>query len=190
MNQVIRERAVAVGCQIQIVQGDITAETTDAIVNAANSHLMHGGGVAGVISRKGGPTIQEESNLWVQEHGPVSHDQPAHTSAGDLPCKTVIHAVGPVWGAGEEDRKLAEAVTGSLKTAEALGLRSIAIPAISTGIFGFPTARAAEVIFNAIQIFLRNEKETRLQQIRLVLYDQRTVDIFLKVYDSFPWYRI
>ena len=82
------------GAEFQIVQGDITQEAVDAIVNAANSHLQHGGGVAGVIVRQGGQAIQQESDAWVRAHGPVSHTEPAYTSAGRLPCKYVIHAVG------------------------------------------------------------------------------------------------
>lgn len=123
---------------LQLVEGDITTAKVDAIVNAANAHLQHGGGVAGIISRKGGPVIQRESDLWVREHGSVRHAEPAVTSGGSLPCRYVLHAVGPVWGEGDEDRKLAEAVTGSLRAADQLELTSIAFPAISTGIFGFP----------------------------------------------------
>ena len=110
MNQVLRETATPVGCRLQIVEGDITREVVDAIVNAANSYLQHGGGVAGVISLAAGPVIQRESDSWVQEHGPVSHMEPAITSAGQLTCQYVIHAVGPVWGSGNEEEKLAAAV--------------------------------------------------------------------------------
>ena len=83
---------------LRLVQGDITERDTDAIVNAANSFLQHGGGVAGAISRRGGLVIQRESDAWVSEHGPVSHAEPAVTWGGSLPCRYVIHAVGPVWG--------------------------------------------------------------------------------------------
>ena len=107
------------------MQGDITQEQVDAIVNAANSHLQHGGGVAGVIAHKGGQVIQQESHAWVRAHGPVSHAKPAYTSAGRLPCRYIIHAVGPVWGAGDEDHKLSAAVRGSLERADELNLRSI-----------------------------------------------------------------
>ena len=85
------------GQRLEIVQGDITGETVDAIVNAANSHLQHGAGVAGAILRRGGYQIQQESLEWVRQHGPVTHAEPAYTSAGKLPCRYVIHAVGPVW---------------------------------------------------------------------------------------------
>src|SRR5215210_71098 len=115
MNTVLMERVLQTGQTIQIVQGDITIEDVDAIVNAANEHLQHGGGVAWAISKAGGPTVQQESDKWIQQHGPVSHSHPAWTSAGLLPAKYVIHAVGPVWGDGDEDNKLADAVTGCLR---------------------------------------------------------------------------
>ena len=107
MNTSIIEKKLPSDQIIQLVQGDITEEDVDAIVNAANEHLQHGGGVAGTISKKGGRIIQKESDDWVQKHGPVSHSHPAWTSGGLLPAKYVIHAVGPVWGDGDEDNKLA-----------------------------------------------------------------------------------
>ena len=125
MNQILRKKAFPSGTEFQIVQGDITLEAVDVIVNAANSHLQHGGGVADVIVRQGGQVIQQESDAWVRTHGPVSHAEPAYTLAGRLPCKYVIHAVGPIWGEGEEDAKLCAAVRGSLKLADELKLESI-----------------------------------------------------------------
>ena len=138
MNTVLTERALPTAQTIQIIQGDITTEEVDAIVNAANEHLQHGGGVAWAISKKGGPAIQRESNDWIQKHGSVSHARPAWTSGGLLPAKYVIHAVGPVWGDGEEENKLVLAVTGSLAVADELKCSSMALTAISAGIFGFP----------------------------------------------------
>ena len=101
MNSVLVEKKFTAGLFLQIVQGDITVEEVDAIVNAANEQLAHGGGVAWAISKKGGPKIQEESDAWIRKHGPVSHAHPAWTSGGHLPAKYVIHAVGPVWGDGD-----------------------------------------------------------------------------------------
>jgi O-acetyl-ADP-ribose deacetylase (regulator of RNase III) len=164
------------------VQGDLTAEEVDGIVNAANRHLKHGGGVAGAIARRGGPQIQAESDAWVREHGPVLYSEPAYTGAGRLACRYVIHAVGPVWGEGEEDEKLAAAVSGSLRLAESLDLSSIALPAISTGIFGFPMERAARVILRAIQSYLDRNPRSSLKQVRLVLYDPPAVDVFVKAF--------
>ena len=184
MNTVLRQKSFPMGQIFQIVQGDITQEQVDAIVNAANSRLQHGGGVAGVIARKGGQVIQQGSNAWVQAHGPVSHDKPAYTTAGQLPCKYVIHAVGPVWGAGDEDAKLAKAVIGSLNLANELNLVSISLPAISTGIFGFPKERAARIIFRTIEKYFSLHPESSLKQVRLTLFDQATVDAFLHIYDT------
>jgi O-acetyl-ADP-ribose deacetylase len=180
MTTLLAERQLSGDQIFQLVQGDITAETTDAIVNAANSQLQHGGGVAGNISRRGGPLIQRESDAWVREHGPVSNAGPAYTSAGDLPCRYVIHAVGPIWGEGDEDAKLAAAVTGSLALADQLGLASLSLPAISTGIFGFPRDRASRVIFAAVEGYFEQHPSSGLKTIRLVLYDHLSVEVFLK----------
>ena len=180
MNTVLTEHVLSTGQTVQIVQGDITTEAVDAIVNAANEHLQHGGGVAWAISKKGGPAIQKESDDWIRQHGPVSHSHPAWTSGGLLPAKYVIHAVGPVWGdtqsagaGGDEDKKLSEAVTGSLRVADELKSASIALPAISTGIFGFPKDRAAGIIFSAIEKYFENN-ESNLKVVKLVLFDQAT----------------
>ena len=178
MNSVLVEKKFTTGQSLQIVQGDITIEEVDAIVNAANEHLAHGGGVAWAISKKGGAKIQEESDAWVREHGPVSHAHPAWTSGGQLPAKYVIHAVGPVWGDGDEYNKLADAITGSLRVADELKCSSISMPAISTGIFGFPKDRAAGIIFKSIEKYF-SENESGLKIVRLTLFDQTTIDIFL-----------
>lgn len=182
MNKIKKTHTFPGGQGLEIVHGDITTEVVDAIVNAANHHLAHGGGVAGVISRKGGPDIQRESDAWVREHGPVSHEQPAYTGAGELPCRYVIHAVGPIWGSGDEQAKLSSAVRGSMERAEELHLSSIAMPAISTGIFGFPKDLAAGIFFEAIAAFYQQHPQSRLNNARLTLYDQQTLKPFLKVF--------
>jgi O-acetyl-ADP-ribose deacetylase (regulator of RNase III) len=183
MNTVLVEKRFPSNKTLQIVRGDLTAEDVDAIVNAANEHLQHGGGVAWAISKKGGPVIQRESDQWIREHGPVTHPHPAWTSGGHLPAKYVIHAVGPVWGDGDEDKKLSEAVTGSLRLADELKCSSLAMPAISTGIFGFPKERAAVIMFSAIENYWRsNSSDPKL--VKLVLFDQPTVDVFLKSFQS------
>ncbi len=183
MNTVLLERTLQTGQTIQIVQGDITTEKVDAIVNAANEHLQHGGGVAWAISKKGGSAIQQESDAWIRQHGPVSHSAPAWTSGGLLPAKYVIHAVGPVWGSGDDDKKLAEAVTGSLRVADELKCESIAMPAISTGIFGFPKDRAAGIIFGSIEKYFESNSSS-LKLVKLTLFDQATVDAFVKVWQT------
>jgi len=191
MNTVLAERGLATSQTVQIVRGDLTAETTGAIVNAANAHLQHGAGVAGAIVRRGGPVIQQESDAWVRDHGPVSHAKPAWTSGGLLPAKYVIHAVGPVWGDGDpgknsgagEDVKLAAAIKGSLEVADQLKLDSISFPAISTGIFGFPKERAAGVIFTAFtDYFARSASGIRL--VRVVLFDEETIQAFLAAWEG------
>ena len=179
MNTVLVEHIFKTGQTIQIVQGDITIEEVDVIINAANEHLQHGGGVAWAISKKGGPTIQKESDAWVRKHGRVPHARPAWTSGGLLSAKHVIHAVGPVWGDGDEDNKLESAVAGSLRVADELKCSSIAMPAISTGIFGFPKERAARIIFSAIEKYFSENSSSGLKIIKLVLFDQPTIDVFI-----------
>jgi O-acetyl-ADP-ribose deacetylase (regulator of RNase III) len=191
MNTTLLEIPLPSGVIIQLVQGDITVEKTDAIVNAANEYLQHGAGVAGAIARRGGPVIQTESEAWIKQHGLVSHESPAWTSGGRLPARYVIHAVGPVWGDNQsedagwnEDAKLAAAVTGCLRVAEELHLTSIALPAISTGIFGFPKDRAAGIILQSIEKYFLETPGSSIRLVRLVLYDQTTMTSFIKVWDD------
>jgi len=179
MNTILKERILPTGQSLQIVQGDITTDEADAIVNAANEHLQHGGGVAWAIVRCGGQVIQDESDQWIRQHGTVSHAEPAWTSGGSLPAKYVIHAVGPVWGDGDEDNKLADAATGSLRVADELKCESISIPAISTGIFGFPKERAAGIIFSAIEKYFADAKASTLKTVRILLFDDATIKVFL-----------
>lgn len=184
MSQTFMETILPSGQKLQIAQGDITIETVDAIVNAANCHLAHGAGVAGAIARRGGPQVQAESNQWVLEHGPVTHAEPAVTMAGNLPCRYIIHAVGPRWGDGDEAAKLKAAIHGSLRVVGQLNLGSIAFPAISTGIYGFPRPLAAQVILSTIQEYLAHHTATSLKLIRLVLFDQETLQVFLKTWEQ------
>ena len=184
MNTILVERNLSTGQTLQIVQGDITIEEVDAIVNAANEHLQHGGGVAWAIVKRGGDGIQTESDKWIKKHGLVSHAHPAWTAGGALPAKYIIHAVGPVWGDGDEDKKLADAVFGSLRVASELKCASISMPAISTGIFGFPKDRAAKIIFSAIEKYFIDIQDSTLKNIRIVLFDDATIQPFVKVWDS------
>jgi O-acetyl-ADP-ribose deacetylase (regulator of RNase III) len=172
------------GRSLELVQGDITAEKVDAIVNAANARLQHGGGVAAVISLRGGPLVQQESDAWVRRHGPVTHARPAVTTAGTLPCRFILHAVGPVWGEGDEDAKLRSAVTGCLACAEELQLGSLALPAISTGIFGFPKERAAAIILGAIAAHFDRGWRACLQIVRIMVYDPPTAAAFAAAWDA------
>jgi O-acetyl-ADP-ribose deacetylase (regulator of RNase III) len=163
---------------LELVQGDITGMETDAIVNAANESLAHGGGVAGAISRRGGPEIQRESNAWVQKHGRVPTGSAAITSGGKLPARYVIHAVGPVYdGTPRSAEKLASALRSSLALAEEHGLKSIALPAISTGIFGYPLDEAARVMLSETIEYL--DGQTGLERVIFCLYGQVAFDGFV-----------
>ncbi len=184
MNKLLRTIKIKPQTEIQLIQGDITAVQADGIVNPANSQLMHGGGLAGTLARKAGPSFQQESSAWIREHGPVSHETPAFTSAGALPFQAVIHAVGPVWGSGNENEKLRAAVLGSLHRALDLGLDSLALPAISTGIFGFPLREAAQVILSAVRDFTHQDNPRSLSQILVVLYDDRASAAFAAAWDG------
>lgn len=178
MAETINHYQFASGQNLEICQGDITREETDAIVNAANSHLMHGGGVAGAIVRLGGEVIERESREWVRVNGSVTHAKPAVTSSGNLLCKYVIHAVGPVWGEGDEDCKLIEAILGSLKTAEDLKVKSIAFPAISTGIYGFPKDRAAGIFMRSIRKYFKEYPMSYIGTVKIILMDNITLHTF------------
>jgi O-acetyl-ADP-ribose deacetylase (regulator of RNase III) len=184
MIKILRTTSLPSGLNLQLIQGDITQVEADGIVNPANQNLIHGGGLAGLLASKAGPTMTQESRAWVKEHGPVSHTEPAYTTAGDLPFKNIIHAVGPVWGSGDEARKLTEAVTGSLQMADRLELESLALPAISTGIFGYPLSQAAEVILKALLSYARGNQPGTLNLISLVLYDDRAAAAFTTIWDQ------
>jgi len=158
---------------------------TDVIVNAANKNLAHGGGVAAAIVKRGGQIIQEESSKWIEVHGPISHSQPAFTSGGKINCKFVIHTVGPVLGEGNEDIKLVQAIHGSLVLANDLHAKSISFPAISTGIFGFPTDRAADIFMEEISAYSNNNQSQSIQKIILVLLNPMTLNTFIISFDNY-----
>ena len=172
----VTRQQLETGQQIELFHGDLTEERVDAIVNAANEYPHHGGGVAGAIVRRGGSSIQEESTRWVQRHGTAGHSRPALTGAGRLPCRHVIHAVGPVWGSGDEERKLSAAYTAALELADHEGCSSVAFPSISTGIFGFPVARGASIALQAAVDFCGLHPASALRTIRFTLIDPPTVD--------------
>ena len=160
--------------RLHLLVGDITEMETDAIVNAANAQLIMGGGVAGAIRRKGGPAIQEECNRI----GGTFVGGAVITTAGNLKAKKVIHAVGPRMGEGNEDEKLRNATRNSLKVAEENGLTSIAFPAISTGIFGYPVDRCAKIILKEAADYLRSH--TQIKDIYFCLWQPDVYDVFLK----------
>lgn len=160
---------------IRLVKGDITERTVDVIVNAANSYLKHGGGVAGAIVRKGGGIIQKESD----KIGFVPVGSSVITGAGKLPCKAVIHAVGPKIGEGDEDAKLRNSVSSSLTLASERNFRRISMPAISSGIFGFPKDRCAEILVEEAKKYLMSNA-TSLEIIDFCVIDDETKDYFKK----------
>jgi O-acetyl-ADP-ribose deacetylase (regulator of RNase III) len=161
---------------VELIEGDITRMETDAIVNAANSQLAHGGGVSGAILKRGGPVIQEESNTWVFARGPIPVGEVAITSGGNLTARYVIHAVGPRMGEGNEDEKLRKATLNSLIMADKHKLESIAFPAISTGIFGYPLDRCAVIMLNLTFDYLLGE--TNLERVIFCLYDEKSYKNF------------
>jgi O-acetyl-ADP-ribose deacetylase (regulator of RNase III) len=175
------ERVVKPGKKIILTQGDITELSTDAIVNAANEDLILGGGVAGAIRKKGGPSIQEECN----KIGRINVGEAVVTGAGNLKAKYVIHAVGPRYGEGNEDEKLRNATWNSLLRATEKGCKSIAFPAISTGIFGFPKDRCASIMLKTAQEFLK-QHETSLEEVVFCLYSKEDLEIFEKTLEGMP----
>ena len=159
---------------LKLVQGDITELNTDVIVNAANAQLILGGGVAGAIRRKGGIKIQEECN----EIGGSFVGGAAITTGGTLKARHVIHAVGPRMGEGDEESKLKNAVTNSLKLMDEHELKTIAFPAISTGIFGYPIDRCAKIMISTAKKYLSGE--TQIREVVFCLYSKPDYEVFNK----------
>lgn len=160
------------GTQLELVEGDITDLDVEAIVNSANEELKLGAGVAGAIREKGGPSIQKECDSI--GHTPVG--TAVITNAGDLAARHVIHAVGPQFGEGDEDRKLASAVRSSLALADRHGLRSIAFPAISTGIYEFPMGRCARIMLTEVYRYLQGG--TKLERVVIALMGDDAFETF------------
>ncbi|MFC1892971.1 O-acetyl-ADP-ribose deacetylase [Chloroflexota bacterium] len=162
------------GAELSIIQGDITAQATDVIVNAANPGLLGGGGVDGAIHRAGGPAILEECRQIVASRGRLPTGKAVITTGGKLKAKHVIHTVGPVWhGGGDEAELLASAYRESLKVAAEHGLNSVSFPSISTGAYSYPLDEAAKVAIKAVVSFLK-EETTSIQEVRFVLFNSRT----------------
>ena len=172
------------GVRFSLCQGDVTNVQVDAIVNAANEQLLHGGGVAGAIVRKGGFQIQDESNKITRSRGWVKVGEAVETSGGRLPCRYVIHTVGPRWkehGKKASKSLLRQACLSSLNLAALkLQLSSIALTAISSGIFGMPKDICAQVIFTAVEEFSEspNSEFSTLRDVRIVIFDEPTIRVF------------
>lgn len=167
---------------IRLTKGDITDLTTDAIVNAANSSLMGGGGVDGAIHRRGGPRILEECRRIRAEQYPdgLPTGKAAITSGGNLKAKHVIHTVGPVWQGGNqgEPELLRDAYVNSLRLAVVNKLRTIAFPSISTGAYGYPIQEASQVAIKAVKTFL--ETEDSLDEVVFVLFSEHDLTVYLE----------
>ena len=155
------------------MKGDLLDEPVDAIVNAANGHLAHGGGVAGIIARAAGPGLQAESDRLVREQGPFKTGSAVVTTAGKLPFKGVIHAVGPRHGEGDEEAKLYQALTSAFARAKEKGWSSVSFPAVSSGIFAVPLEVCARA-------YLKAMRASPLSKVRLCLRDQPVIDAVLK----------
>jgi O-acetyl-ADP-ribose deacetylase len=170
--------------RIEVVRGDITEQHVDALVNAANSSLLGGGGVDGAIHRRGGPAIQRECRelrLTKYPNG-LPTGQAVATTAGDLPARWVIHTVGPVWTEREDRSELLRSCYGeSLRLAGSLGARTVAFPAISTGIYGWPIEDGARQAFVAVR-----GTQTLLDEVRFVLFGEEAYNAFLRMRDAPP----
>jgi O-acetyl-ADP-ribose deacetylase (regulator of RNase III) len=166
--------------KLSLLQGDITRQTTDAIVNAANSSLMGGGGVDGAIHRAGGPAILEECKQIVSRQGRLPAGKAVITTGGNLKARYVIHTVGPIWhdGTRGEPKVLASAYRESLRTAVNKGLKTISFPSISTGAYSYPVNQAAETALRTVIDFLR--QEAKLDAVVFVLFDTRTYQVYAK----------
>lgn len=162
---------------IDIIKGDITKIEAEAIVNAANSSLMGGGGVDGAIHRAGGPAILEDCKKIVARQGSLPTGEAVITTAGNLPAKYVIHTVGPVWNGGkkDEEKKLANCYTNSLQLALKNKFQSIAFPNISTGIYRFPKDKAAQISIRAIKEFTAAHDHP--EKIMIVCFDEENYSI-------------
>jgi O-acetyl-ADP-ribose deacetylase (regulator of RNase III) len=172
--------------RVSMIQGDITKQATDAIVNAANSSLMGGGGVDGAIHRAGGPAILEECKRIVARQGRLPTGKAVMTTGGNLKARYVIHTVGPIWhgGSGNEAKLLGSAYRECLKLASDNKLSSIAFPSISTGAYGYPVDEAAKVAVSAVATFLK-EQATSLNEVVFVLFDSRTYQSYCSALQAY-----
>jgi O-acetyl-ADP-ribose deacetylase len=160
------------GGRLAVVVGDLTAQAVDVVVNAANEHLAHGGGVAAALARAGGPEVQRESDAWVAAHGPVQPGGAAVTTAGAMPARWIVHVVGPRHRRRQDNEGLLrQAVVAALDAARELGAAGVALPAISAGIFGYPPPEAGRIIAEAALGWLGGERGT-VAEVRLVAFDR------------------
>lgn len=170
---------------VSLIQGDITLQDTDAIVNAANSGLLGGGGVDGAIHRAGGPKILEECKAIRMKQGGCPTGEAVITTGGNLKARYVIHAVGPIWHGGHsnEDQLLRNAYRSSLRLAAEHNIHTIAFPSISTGAYGFPVERASRIAFETVIDFLRGYQS--IHEVRFVVFTQSIFDTYRSLFQSF-----
>jgi O-acetyl-ADP-ribose deacetylase (regulator of RNase III) len=174
------------GRRLELERGDIKGQEVDAIVNAANSSLMGGGGVDGAIHRAGGPAILEECRRIREQRGPLPPGEAVATTAGRLPARRVIHTVGPVWagGGGGEPETLARCYRSCLELAAAEGLATVAFPSISTGAFGYPVEDAARVALETVADVLR--AGSPVARVRFVLFSERDLRAYAAALERLP----
>jgi O-acetyl-ADP-ribose deacetylase (regulator of RNase III) len=165
------------GRAFEVVTGDLLAEPVEAIVNAANGHLAHGGGVAAAIARAAGPGLEEEGERIVAERGPIAIGDAVVTTAGRLPFKGVIHAVGPHQGAGREEERLAQALGSAFRRAHERGWTSVSFPAVSSGIFAVPLPVCARAYVRAVRGFYAAHPGSSLRRVRLCLFPGPLADL-------------
>jgi O-acetyl-ADP-ribose deacetylase len=171
---------------LRVVRDDITTLAVDAVVNAANGHLAHGGGVAAALVRAGGDEVQRESDAWVAQHGPVRPGTAAVTTAGRMPARVIVHVVGPRHRPGHDNAALLEqAVRAALDAADDAGATSVALPAISAGIFGYPPPEATAVIARTCATWLSGADRS-IRDVALVGYDAATAELFTEALRHVP----
>jgi O-acetyl-ADP-ribose deacetylase (regulator of RNase III) len=177
MAEVVAREAFEGGRSFEVVLGDLLKEPSDAIVNAANGHLAHGGGVAYAIARAAGPELEREGDEIVRARGPVPVGEAVVTAAGRLPFKGVIHCVGPQLGEGDEEAKLIQALRSAFQRAEERGWSSVSFPAVSSGIFAVPLETCARAYVSAVRGFFAANPDSPLRSARLILFPGPMVEI-------------
>jgi putative ATPase len=168
---VVAREAYPGGAVFEVVVGDLLREPVDAIVNAANGHLAHGGGVAAAIARAAGPELEREGDALVAARGPLAIGEAAATTAGRLPFRAVIHAVGPHQGVGREEERLASALAAAFHCADERGFASLSFPAVSSGIFAVPLETCARAYLRAVREHFAARPAGSLRRVRLCLLD-------------------
>lgn len=177
-------RSISANRTVTLVIGDLLQQPVDAIVNAANGNLAHGGGVAAVISRAAGPALDAESRAYVKRRGPVPTGEAAVTTAGDLPFKGVIHTVGPWWGQGDEEAMLTAAIANALLRAHERGWTSVAFPAVSSGIFAVPHEICARAYVAGIARHFDTIPDSSLKDVRICLMDGPLVPLVARALEQ------